>query len=111
MFHARPWLNREDSAKIQDEQDRLSLFPGQGAQTVGMGRELYEEVPAARELFDRAGEILGFDLKAVCFDGPSEALEATDVSQPAIYVASLAALEGFKLTNPEVVAPAKGPPA
>jgi [acyl-carrier-protein] S-malonyltransferase len=84
------------------------LFPGQGAQAVGMGRGLYDEVPAARDLFDRAGEILGFDLKAVCFDGPAEALEATDVSQPAIYVASLAALEGLKLTHPEVVAECAG---
>jgi [acyl-carrier-protein] S-malonyltransferase len=84
------------------------LFPGQGAQVVGMGRALYDEVPAARSLFDRAGEILGFDLKALCFDGPAEALEATDVSQPAIYVASLAALEGLKLTNPDVVAACEG---
>src|SRR3954471_13576447 len=84
------------------------LFPGQGAQAVGMGRGLYDEVPAARALFDRAGEVLGFDLKAVCFDGPAEALEATDVSQPAIYVASLAALEGLKVTHPEVVAACAG---
>ena len=84
------------------------LFPGQGAQAVGMGRGLYDEVPAARALFDRAGEVLGFDLKAVCFDGPAEALEATDVSQPAIYVASLAALEGFKRSHPEVVAESAG---
>ena len=75
------------------------LFPGQGAQAVGMGRALYDEVPAARELFDRAGEILGFDLKAACFDGPAETLEATDVSQPAIYVASLAALEGLQVRS------------
>jgi [acyl-carrier-protein] S-malonyltransferase len=84
------------------------LFPGQGAQFVGMGKALYDEVPAARALFDRAGEILGFDLKAVCFDGPAEALESTDVSQPAIYVASLAALEGLKLTNPEIVEACEG---
>ncbi len=84
------------------------LFPGQGAQFVGMGRALYDEVPAARALFDRAGEILGFDLKGVCFEGPADALEATDVSQPAIYVASLAALEGLKLTMPEVVADCSG---
>ena len=84
------------------------LFPGQGAQFVGMGRALYDEVPAARELFDRAGTLLGLDLKAICFDGPNEALESTDVSQPAIYVASLAALEGFKVTNPEVVEACQG---
>jgi len=84
------------------------LFPGQGAQTVGMARALYEEVPAARMLFDRAGEILGFDLKSLCFDGPEEALEATNVSQPAIYVASLAALAGFKVSNPDIVAACEG---
>jgi [acyl-carrier-protein] S-malonyltransferase len=79
------------------------LFPGQGAQAVGMGRALYDELPAARALFDRAGEVLGFDLKALCFEGPAEALEATDVSQPAIFVASLAALEGLQASDPGVV--------
>lgn len=84
------------------------LFPGQGAQAVGMGRELDNELPAARDLFDRAGEILGFDLRKVCFEGPAEALEATDVSQPAIFVASLAALESVKASQPEVVASCQG---
>ncbi len=79
------------------------LFPGQGAQAVGMGRALYDELPAVRALFDRAGEVLGFDLKALCFEGPAETLEATDVSQPAIFVASLAALEGLKASDPGVV--------
>lgn len=79
------------------------LFPGQGAQVVGMGKGLYEQIPAARELFDRANERLGFDLARVCFEGPAEALEATDVSQPAIYVASLAALEALKVEQPEAV--------
>ncbi len=79
------------------------LFPGQGAHVVGMGRELAAELPAARALFDHANEILGFDLARLCFEGPAEALEATDVSQPAIFVASLAALEGLKATDPAVV--------
>src|SRR3954454_1495143 len=79
------------------------LFPGQGAQVVGMGRELDRDVPAARALFDRAGEVLGFDLRKLCFEGPPEALEATDVSQPAIFVASLAALEGLKASDPGIV--------
>src|SRR5215831_11125373 len=84
------------------------LFPGQGAQAVGMCRELDRELPAVSELFDRAGEILGFDLRKLCFEGPAEALEATDVSQPAIFVASLAALESLKASNPDVVASCEG---
>ena len=84
------------------------LFPGQGAQTVGMGRELVGDVPAAAELFERANALLGFDLRALCLDGPAEALEATDVSQPAIFVASLAALEGLKAERPELVASCEG---
>ena len=84
------------------------LFPGQGAQSVGMGRELHAELPAVRALFDRAGEILGIDLAGLCFDGPAEALNATDVSQPALFVASLAALESLKATNPDVVPACEG---
>ncbi|MDR3637410.1 MAG: ACP S-malonyltransferase [Isosphaeraceae bacterium] len=79
------------------------LFPGQGAQAVGMGRTLEHELPAVRALFDRANEILGIDLRMLCFEGPAEALEATDMSQPAIFVASLAALEDLKTKQPEVV--------
>ena len=84
------------------------LFPGQGAQSVGMGRELHAELPAARALFDRAGEILGIDLAGLCFSGPAEALNATDVSQPALFVASLAALESLKATSPEIVSACEG---
>jgi [acyl-carrier-protein] S-malonyltransferase len=84
------------------------LFPGQGAQSVGMGRELDCELPQVGALFDRAGEILGFDLRQLCFDGPAESLAATDVSQPAIFVASLAALESLKASNPEVVSACAG---
>jgi [acyl-carrier-protein] S-malonyltransferase len=84
------------------------LFPGQGAQAVGMGRELDRDVPAVHELFERANAVLGFDLRGLCFDGPAEALEATDVSQPAIFVASLAALEGLKVSDPDLVASCAG---
>ncbi|HZW34799.1 MAG TPA: ACP S-malonyltransferase [Isosphaeraceae bacterium] len=84
------------------------LFPGQGAQFVGMCRELDQELPAVRELFDRAGAILGIDLRRLCLQGPAGALEATDVSQPAIFVASLAALESLQVSNPDVVASCEG---
>ncbi len=84
------------------------LFPGQGAQTVGMCRELDRELPAVREMFDRAGDLLGIDLRRLCIEGPAEALEATDVSQPAIFVASLAALESLKVSNPDLVGSSEG---
>jgi len=84
------------------------LFPGQGAQFVGMARELDQELPTVRALFDRAAEILKIDLRRLCFEGPAPALEATDVSQPAIFVASLAALESLKVSHPEVVAACQG---
>src|SRR3954454_18929365 len=84
------------------------LFSGQGAQTVGMCKELDQELPAVRALFDQAEEILGFNLREVCFEGPAEALEATDMSQPAIFVASLAALESLKASDPAVVEACQG---
>lgn len=84
------------------------LFPGQGAQAVGMCRELDGELPAVRALFDRANEVLGFDLRRLCFEGPAEALEATDVSQPAIFVASFAAIESLKASDPAVVEACQG---
>jgi [acyl-carrier-protein] S-malonyltransferase len=80
------------------------LFPGQGAQVVGMGRELDQELPAVRALFDRAGDVLGIDVRRLCVEGPADALESTDVSQPAIFVASLAALESLKVSKPEIIA-------
>ena len=66
------------------------LCPGQGAQVVGMGKDFYESSPIARDIFDRANQLIGFDLKEICFNGPEERLNQTDVSQPAIYVTSVA---------------------
>jgi [acyl-carrier-protein] S-malonyltransferase len=80
------------------------LFPGQGAQVVGMAGALCQSLPAARALFDRAAMILGYDLLAVCVNGPADRLNATDVSQPAIFVASLAALEQLKASEPDSLA-------
>lgn len=79
------------------------LFPGQGAQFVGMGKDLYEALPAAKQLFDRANEILGFELTDVCFNGPAEKIDSTVISQPVLFVTSLAALEKLKTEHPEVV--------
>jgi [acyl-carrier-protein] S-malonyltransferase len=79
------------------------LFPGQGAQTVGMGRQLCETLPAARRLYDEAAGVLGYDLAAVCANGPAERLNATAVSQPAIFVTSLAALEALRESDAAAV--------
>ena len=79
------------------------LFPGQGAQTVGMGRQAAETLPAARQLYDRANEILGYDLAKLCFEGPAEELDSTSGSQPALFVTSLVAIELLRKTSPEVV--------
>lgn len=79
------------------------LFPGQGAQTVGMGRQLAEKLPAARELYDRAEAVLGYDLASICFEGPEEELDSTVYSQPALFVTALAALEMMRQESPEVV--------
>lgn len=79
------------------------LFPGQGAQTVGMGQALYDALPEARTLYDTAGEILGYDLASLCFDGPQEKLDSTLISQPALFVTSLAVLASLRVEQPEVV--------
>ena len=79
------------------------LFPGQGAQTVGMGQALCESLPAARQLYDRAAEILGYDLAEVCFSGPAEKLNETNHSQPALFVTSLAALETLRAESPQLL--------
>ncbi len=72
------------------------LFAGQGAQAVGMGKDLVAAFPGTRGLFDRASSILGFDLAKVCFEGPAEDLNRTDRCQPALLVHGIACLEVAK---------------
>jgi [acyl-carrier-protein] S-malonyltransferase len=67
------------------------LFPGQGSQTVGMGRELAEKHPTARQTFEEADEALGYKLSQVCFEGPEKRLRLTEITQPAILTASVSA--------------------
>src|SRR6188474_3196632 len=78
-------------------QNTYILCPGQGAQSVGMGKEIAEKSPAARGLFERAG-------KALCFNGPEDRLNQTDVSQPALYVVGAASFVAAKLAPAEVTA-------
>lgn len=72
------------------------LFPGQGAQAVGMGKDVAAAWPEAAEIFETANEIVGYDLAEICFEGPGEKLSTTTVSQPAIFVTSAAILEVVK---------------
>jgi [acyl-carrier-protein] S-malonyltransferase len=68
-----------------------------------MGKRLAESLPAARRLYDRASEVLGYDLAKLCFEGPAEELDSTVYSQPAIFVTSLVALESLRAESPDVV--------
>src|SRR5436305_10248049 len=72
------------------------LCPGQGAQVVGMGKDYFESSPVARDVFETANRVLGWDLAAVCFNGPDDRLNQTDVSQPAIYVTSVASFRAAR---------------
>lgn len=83
------------------------VFPGQGAQHVGMGRWLIESFPQARALYEQASQLLGYDLIALSTAGPAERLDATEFSQPALFVASMAAVEVLRAQQPELLAKVK----
>jgi [acyl-carrier-protein] S-malonyltransferase len=72
------------------------LFPGQGSQFIGMGKDVAEGFPAAKAIFDKANQTLGFDITKICFEGPVETLNTTTISQPAIFTVSAAILEIFR---------------
>jgi [acyl-carrier-protein] S-malonyltransferase len=82
------------------------LFPGQGSQSVGMGKELADNHPVARKTFEEADDALGYKLSQICFEGPEEKLKLTEITQPAILTASVAALRVLqeKGINPAYVA-------
>lgn len=77
------------------------LFAGQGAQVVGMGKDLAEKYPAAQALFDQANEVLGYDLTQICFEGPEDALTQTENAQPGIFLVSWVAFELLKEQAPD----------
>jgi [acyl-carrier-protein] S-malonyltransferase len=84
------------------------LFPGQGTQQVGMGKELYAASAAAREVWERADAALGFSLKNLCFEGPEAELTLTKHAQPAIVTTSIAALAAIREAVPALALPACG---
>lgn len=75
------------------------LFPGQGVQTIGMAKELYENIPECKEIIDHSEEILNMPIKKMLFEGPEEVLTATENAQPTILVASLAALKALEVNG------------
>ena len=77
------------------------LFPGQGSQSVGMGKELAEKYPVARQTFEEADDALGYKLSQVCFEGPEDQLRLTEITQPAILTVSIAALRVLETRMPK----------
>lgn len=83
---------------------KVFMFPGQGSQYPGMAKELYESNPTAREMFDRANEILGFDITEIMFDGTAEDLKQTKVTQPAVFLHSVILAKCSPDFKPDMVA-------
>jgi [acyl-carrier-protein] S-malonyltransferase len=81
----------QDTSQIAEAKIAF-IFPGQGSQAVGMGKELAEKYPIARRTFEEADEVLGYKLSQLCFEGPEEQLRLTEITQPAILTVSVAAL-------------------
>lgn len=84
-------------SQIANRKSKIAyVFPGQGSQSPGMGKELAEKFPAAKQIFEEADDALGFALSELCFNGPAEALQLTENTQPAILTASVAVLRALE---------------
>src|ERR1700735_5016832 len=77
------------------------IFPGQGSQAVGMGKDLAEKYPVARQTFEEADQALGYKLSQLCFEGPEDQLRLTEITQPAILTTSIAALRVLETRLPK----------
>ena len=86
----------EDNKSAIGNRQLAMLFPGQGSQSPGMGKDLAEKFPAARQVFEEADDALGFALSKLCFEGPAEALQLTENTQPAILAVSIAAFRALE---------------
>jgi [acyl-carrier-protein] S-malonyltransferase len=91
MGHQSSWqfLSGRSGGRHTDMAKTAYIFPGQGSQYVGMGKNLFEQSPVARQLYGRADELMGYSLSAICFEGPEERLKQTNVTQPAIFLHSV----------------------
>lgn len=81
---------------------RAIVFPGQGSQVVGMGKDFADAIPECKALFDQANDILGYDLTQICFEGPQEELNKSNHAQLGIFVASAAAFKALELKQPDL---------
>ncbi len=79
------------------------VFPGQGCQKAGMGLDLYQNIPASKEIFDTADRVLGFSISNICFEGPEDKLKSTEIAQPAILTTSIAILAAMN-SMPDIAA-------
>jgi len=86
--------------EMKSSKETAWVFPGQGSQTVGMGKALYDAYAEVRELYDAADEILKYSLSNICFSGPAEELTQTNHAQPALLVTGLAHLQALRLCFP-----------
>ena len=92
-------MGRRVDAMVEGSFKSAFLFPGQGSQTPGMGKDLAEKFPAARQVFEEADDALGFALSKLCFEGPAEDLQLTENTQPAILAVSVAAFRALETTG------------